>query len=834
MDVPFYITFYPTRYEMTARLENKYGLHPFTTGIKLISLIAGIELIIMLSFSFFQVQKWMSSSMISLTDTLLLSLLSSVLIFILVIRPLKTLGEFSRIETALRESERRYRRLFETSNDGIIILDFDTGRVKDVNPFLLNLFGAKLNEFSEIEFWQIHFIENLCCKGISLKELQKKGFIHYDEVPLKSTNGQYVIMEFVSNIYQEDSNKVIQLNFRDITNRKRAEAELIERARQAALGAEIGSVLVQQKDLKSLLQLCTEAIVKLLDAYFARIWIINEKKDVLELVASAGRYTRIDGNHAIKQVGKLKIGIIAEEKKPHLTNAVIGDPTIIDQEWAKREGIVAFAGHPLVVEDNLVGVMAMFSKKPLQENAIKALASISDEIALGITRKKAEGQIHFLAYYDNLTSLPNRHFFGELLKKSIEYASRYKHKFSVALIDLDNFKIINDTLGHNIGDELLKIISIRLLNILRSSDYVARIFEDEELLVRMGGDEFIVLLHENDDVQKTSHVAQRILEDLSKTYEMDGQEIFTTASIGLAVYPDDGMDVENLIKNADTALYHAKKMGKNNFQFYSKSMNEAYLEILTMENNLRRAIDRQELLLYYQPKVDLMTKEIIGMEALIRWKTPDGNLISPLKFIPMAEANGLIVPIGRFVLQTACLQNQIWQKDGGKKICVSVNVSGVQFGQKDLVKEIFTVLENTGLDSQYLELEITETTVMMDPEKAIHSLNKLKEGGIRISLDDFGTGYSSLNYLRRLPLYAIKIDISFIRNVVSDPNDAVIVKTIIAMAHALNLKVIAEGVEDKNQLEFLREHKCDIIQGYLFGPPVPTEEFHNLLTRGKY
>jgi diguanylate cyclase (GGDEF)-like protein len=617
----------------------------------------------------------------------------------------------------------------------------------------------------------------------------------------------------------------------EIIERKKAEDELIERARHAELGAEIGTALVKHEDLRSQLQLCTESIVKHLDAAFARIWILNEEENVLELKASAGMYKRVDGYHSIKKVGELKIGIIAKEKKPHLTNTVIGDPMISDQEWANREGMIAFAGHPLVLSDKVVGVMAMFSKKPLHEAALKALASISDEIALGIERKKAEVQIHSLAYYDTLTGLPNRYFFRELLKKSIEYAKRYKHSYAVALIDLDDFSRINDTLGHNIGDELLKIVSSRLFNTLRSSDYVARICDEEEPIARMGGDEFIVLLQELDDVVNASHVARRILNELSQAYDLVGREVFITTSIGIALYPDDGEDVENLIKNADTALYHAKKRGKNNFQFYSKSMNEAALELLTLETNLRRAIEGQELLLYYQPKVDLSTRKIIGMEALIRWKTPEGDLISPAKFIPLAEANGLIVPIGKFVLQTACLQNKMWQEAYTEKISVAINVSGLQFGQKDFVQDVLTVLKNTNLDPQYLELEITETTIMIDPERAVRSLNELKELGIHISLDDFGTGYSSLNYLQRLPLDAIKIDISFIRNVVTNLSDAAIVKTIIAMANNLRLKVIAEGVEDEHQLEFLRKHKCDIIQGYLFSPPVPAEEFFDLLAQ---
>jgi diguanylate cyclase (GGDEF)-like protein len=623
--------------------------------------------------------------------------------------------------------------------------------------------------------------------------------------------------------------KANQVLAREIFQRKKVEQQLMERARLATLGAEIGRALVQSEDLESLLQVCAESIVEHLDAAFARIWTLDEKKNSLELMASAGMYTHKNGNHGSIPVGKFKIGIIAQNKQPHLTNAVIGDSQVSDQEWAKKEGMIAFAGHPLIVADKLVGVMGVFAKKILHENDLNALASISDEIALGVERKKAEDQIHFLAYYDKLTALPNRFFFRELLKKSVEYAGRYSQGCVIAFIDLDDFKRINDTFGHNIGDKFIKIVCSRLLKILRSSDNVARMSEDR--IARMGGDEFIVLLQGLDNVLDASHIARRLLDGLSQVYEIEGHEIFITASIGIATFPEDGKDTDDLIKNADTALNHAKKTGKNKFQFYSKSMNEAALEFLTMETNLRRAIERQEFLLYYQPKVDITTRKIIGMEALIRWKTQNGDLISPARFIPVAEENGLILPIGKFVLQAGCLQNKTWQEAGTKKVSVAINVSGLQFGQKYFVQEVLTILRNTGLDPQYLELEITETTIMKNIEMAVQNLNELKKAGIKVSLDDFGTGYSSLSYLRRMPLDYIKIDISFIRNVAVNPDDAAIVKTIITMAHNLNLKVIAEGVEDEHQLEFLEAHGCDMIQGYFFSPPVPAEEFFNLLTR---
>ncbi len=607
-----------------------------------------------------------------------------------------------------------------------------------------------------------------------------------------------------------------------------ANQKLSEQTSQALLGYEIGKVLVRDIDLQSLLQLCTESIVRNLDAAFARIWAMDEKKNRLELMASAGMYTHLDGNHRYIPIGSLKVGMIAKEKKPYLTNEVLGDPLISDQEWVRREGMAAFAGHPLVIGDKLVGVMAMFAKQPLQDITLKALASISDEIALGIERKRSEEQIHFLAYYDRLTGLPNWHYFKKILEKAVVFAARYQQTFALCHIDIDDFGRINNTLGHKAGDECLKIVSSRLSNALRNSDDLARMSAEVSPLARRGNDEFIILLQAVDSAEKAAHAVDRIRRELSSPYQLDGHEVFLSASIGLVLYPDDGDDVDDLLKNVETAMISAKKGGKNNFRFYSKQMNEAALEMLDLEAKLRKAIEERAFLLYYQPKVDITTRKTVGMEALLRWKGPDGGFISPAKFIPLAEANGLIVPIDNFVLKAACLQNKKWQESGLEKMSVGVNVSGLQFGRTDFVQNVLTALDNSGLEPRYLELEVTETTIMIDPERAVRNLNELKEIGVQVSLDDFGTGYSSLNYLKQLPLDSMKIDISFIRKVAADPKDAAIVKTIIAMAHNLNLRVVAEGVEDEQQLEFLKGHDCDLIQGYLFSPAVPAVEFPEL------
>ncbi len=437
-------------------------------------------------------------------------------------------------------------------------------------------------------------------------------------------------------------------------------------------------------------------------------------------------------------------------------------------------------------------------------------------------RKQYEARLTYQANYDALTGLANRSRLQDRLQQAILSAERYAYQLTVAFIDLDQFKFINDSLGHLIGDRLLKAVAERLQSCLRESDTVAR----------YGGDEFVVVINHSDEAA-IALLMSKILASVAEPVMVDGHELLVTCSIGFSLYPIDGLDAQTLLRNADAAMYRAKEQGRNNAQFYTEELNLKIRKRMAMESMLRHALERKEFLLYYQAQVGLQTGAIVGVEALIRWKPGMLEMIPPAEFIPLAEELGLIVPIGEWVLKTACVQMQAWHDAGLPKVSVSVNLSARQFKQANLVEVIAQVLQETGLESRYLELELTESMTMDNVEVAVVTLGKLKAMGIKLSIDDFGTGYSSLSYLKRFPIDVLKIDQSFIRDVTSDPNDAAIARSIIALAHSLRLKVIAEGVETEAQLNYLRVHLCDAVQGYYFSRPVAAIELEGLLRQGK-
>jgi diguanylate cyclase (GGDEF)-like protein len=503
-------------------------------------------------------------------------------------------------------------------------------------------------------------------------------------------------------------------------------------------------------------------------------------------------------------------------------NAAIDDALTNKAPFLVEHRIIGHDGREVTVEQQ---ADVVFGDNDTPLRMIGTIQDVSE-------RKRTELQIHQLAYFDALTGLPNREHFRRHAERSLRAAKRNNRRLALIFLDLDEFKYINDTLGHDAGDELLCNIADYLQHSIRASDLVAKLDMDDAdrpALSRLGGDEFTVLLPDLGETEVAAKVADRILDKLRCPVKIQGKEFFITGSLGIALYPDDGDSVDTLLKNADIAMYHAKQGGKNSYRFYAKHMDERVQARLSMESKLKRALEREELDLHYQAKVEIGSGRVIGVEALLRWHNPEMGQVSPARFIPVAEETGLIVPIGEWVLHTACRQAQHWREAGLVPRNVAINLSSHQFRRGGLIETVEQALASTGWDAQWLELELTESVIMENAEETIRVLNQLKTMGVTLSVDDFGTGYSSMAYLKRFPLDVVKIDQSFVRDIATDANDATIVRAIIALARGLNLTSIAEGVETEQQLNFLREHGCDQIQGYFVNRPAPAEQMESLL-----
>jgi diguanylate cyclase (GGDEF)-like protein/PAS domain S-box-containing protein len=445
-------------------------------------------------------------------------------------------------------------------------------------------------------------------------------------------------------------------------------------------------------------------------------------------------------------------------------------------------------------------------------------------------RKQAEDRIRFLAYFDNLTDLPNRTQFNEQLEATLHEARVNNRKLVMFFLDLDRFKRINDTLGHAAGDQLLQAVAERVRNCVRHCDFLTRNGgETQSIIARLGGDEFIVVLSDIVRAEDSAIIARRILDVLAEPFGIENHEVFVSASIGISMYPRDGHDAHALLKNADIAMYHAKDAGRNNYQFYQPSMNAATMERLALESDLRKALERSELELYYQPQVNYRTSKVIGSEALLRWRHPVRGLLGPHDFVHLAEEAGLLASIGEWVLRTACQQTFAWQQSGYGPMHIAVNLSERQFRQNNMLEIVAKALNESGLPPRSLDLELTESIIVENSKETLATLYELKSMGVKISVDDFGTGYSSLGYLKRFPVDIIKIDHTFVRDLVTSSDDAAITTAIIAMARSLKLEVLAEGVETPAQAEFLLERGCNLMQGYMFGRPLPAPKFERLL-----
>jgi diguanylate cyclase (GGDEF)-like protein/PAS domain S-box-containing protein len=488
-----------------------------------------------------------------------------------------------------------------------------------------------------------------------------------------------------------------------------------------------------------------------------------------------------------------------------MDRAVRGDQTV---HLPANSILVRRDGFEIPIEDSVA---------PIHDGEGRAAGAVIVFRDVSVARAMALQMTHS-AEHDFLTGLPNRMLLNDRISQAIVLASRHNKHVAVLFLDLDGFKHINDSLGHPVGDKLLQSIATRLVDCVRASDTVSR----------QGGDEFVVLLSEVELSEDAAITARRMLHAVSRPHSVDQHDLHVTTSIGVSVYPEDGLDAETLIKNADTAMYQAKESGRQSFQFFKPAMNARAVERQSIEEGLRRALERQEFVLYYQPKVDLMTGAITGAEALIRWIHPTRGLIPPMDFIPIAEDCGLILLIGAWALREACAQSRAWTKAGLPTVTMAVNVSAIEFRDKNFLNRLFEVINETGLDPRLLELELTESVLMKHAASTAVILQSLREAGIRLAIDDFGTGYSSLSYLRKFPVDAVKIDQTFIRQISAD-DDTTIVKAVIGMARGLKLRVIAEGVETPQELAFLRAYRCDEAQGYYFSRPVPARQFAMML-----
>jgi diguanylate cyclase (GGDEF)-like protein len=617
-------------------------------------------------------------------------------------------------------------------------------------------------------------------------------------------------------------------------DRRLAEEQKERLTRMFAALSAANEAMLRARTREELCELVCEAAVMGDSSMSDYIWLVEPDGASLRVVAAGGtgKDTAIGMQSPLsspESESQSLSEIAFKSRRPAISNDYMADPRLTRFRDRVRDlGMRSVAVIPLIKEGVAFGLLLVQSTHvgAFTPELVNLIQRLADNVSFALVnfdhadeKARADQRIEYLATHDSLTDLPNRVMFNQLLHFSIEAARRHDRKFAVLFIDLDRFKTINDSLGHEAGDALLVETAARLRSCLRASDVVAR----------LGGDEFVIILEETAAIEDVERITENLLAVLSQPLQLSGHECNTTASIGIAMYPSDGTDEQTLTKNADIAMYLAKEDGKNGFRFFTREVKIQSIEGLTLESALRRALERNQLALHYQPKVDMATGEITGVEALLRWTHPDLGAVSPARFIPLAEETGLIVPIGRWVLNQACAQNMAWQHRGLRPISVAVNLSPRQFADERLLRDIDEALVASGMPAALLQLEVTESMVMRNVSRATRMLQAIHSRGIRLAIDDFGTGYSSMSLMKHFPIDTIKIDRSFVRDLPKDSEDQAIAQAIISMGKALGMTVVAEGVETIEQETFLREHACDETQGFLFSKPVPPERLADLL-----
>jgi len=733
----------------------------------------------------------------------------------------RDITEHRHAEERLRESEERFRLIAENVGDLVAMLDTEGGRIYN-SPSYRTLFREDEIQPGSDSFKEIHPEDRDRIKAI-FRETVATGVGQRAEFRFLLKDGGVRCIESEGRVIRDSAGKVskVVMVSRDISERKRA--ELRERMEHA-----VTRVLAESETLAQAIPKIVQSICEILNWDCGARWAMNEREKAIRCVE-----TWAVPSPAIAEFMSDIQKVALQPSKEGLVRQVWVSgmpkwiPDVSQDETFQRAAIAAKAGlhgafaFPILAGNVTLGVLEFLSReiRNPDPSLLQMVRIIGSQIGQFMARKQAEENLLYVATHDTLTGLPNRYMFNQRFEHALNNAQRYRKSMAVLFLDLDRFKYINDTLGHPFGDRLLVEVAGRLRLCLRESDTVAR----------FGGDEFVALIEDFTAPSDMVSIAQKILHAVRWPVLLDGETCHMTASIGISLYPNDGADLASLLKNADIAIYRAKEQGKNNYVFYSEDMNDHLAKRIAIETKLQGALDRNEFVLHYEPKVEVQTGRITGMEALIRWQHPEFGLVPPVDFIGLAEDSGLIVPIGAWVLRTACAHSQALQSRIPVPLTVSVNLSARQFEDKHLLREIDRALQESALKPGCLELEITESMVMRDTKSSKKILDGIKSMGIRLAIDDFGTGYSSLVSIKRFPFDCIKIDRSLIKDIPQDPDDVAITQAIIAMAHSLRLKVIAEGVETREQLDFLTEHGCHEFQGYYFKKPQPADEFTRLL-----
>jgi diguanylate cyclase (GGDEF)-like protein/PAS domain S-box-containing protein len=678
-------------------------------------------------------------------------------------------------ENALRESEERYRLLVERMREGLAQANND-GVLEFANDRFCEMVGYTREELiGKQGDLLLAYPEDISLMREKIR-LRMRHIADQYEVRIRRKDGTIIWLEIGgAPVVDAAGNVVGSIGVHnDVTERRMAEEALRESEARYRLMAENSTDMISRTSNRGILLYASDASRRLL------------------------------GYEPSELVGRSFFDFVFDADRDevrHLSSLIHeSGPTTFAYRVEKKDGSLVW------FETTSRSVRDVFTGK------VREIVGVSRDVT---ERKRVEEQIEYQAYHDALTGLPNRRLFRDRLTVALAHARRMKHPLAVMFLDLDRFKVVNDTLGHSTGDELLKAVGARLQVSLREEDSIAR----------MGGDEFTILLADLKSTDTAAKIAQKVLDTVALPLQIDGTELFVTTSIGIALFPSDGDSAEVLLANADHAMYRAKDAGRNSYQMFTPAMNNRALERLSLENDLRHALDRGELVLHYQPQINIASGRVTGVEALLRWNRPGFGLVGPKDFIPIAEETQLIVPIGEWVLREACRQAREWRGDRASGFRMAVNLSPRQFQHSDLPHVIAAALEISGIAPHDLELEITESLAMQNTTRTISTLQRLREMGVQIAIDDFGTGHSSLNYLRSFPIDSVKIDQEFVQEIEASAADRAIVSAVIGMARGLGLRVTAEGVETEEQLTFLREQGCEDVQGFLFGEPVPAEAF---------